>query len=92
MLVVITDTGRVEQRVVELPATASDAAIAELRTTLNQRLRDRPLAEAPQIVADLPGTVPAHLRGLMTTLTAVPARGAGSNVTETGSCWAAPPT
>ena len=71
MLVVITDTGRVEQRVVELPATASEEAIAELRTTLNQRLRDRPLAEAPQIVAELPGTVPAHLRGLMTTLTAV---------------------
>ena len=71
MLVVITDTGRVEQRVVELPATVGDEAIAELRATLNHRLRDRPLAEAPQIVADLPGTVPTHLQGLMTTLTAV---------------------
>jgi heat-inducible transcriptional repressor len=71
MLVLITDTGRVEQRVVELPAPVTEDAIAELRGTLNQRLRDKPLAEAPQVVANLPVTVPAHLRGLMTTLTAV---------------------
>jgi heat-inducible transcriptional repressor len=71
MLVLITDTGRVDQRVVELPAPVPEADIADLRGALNQRLRDRPLAEAPQIVADLPVSVPAHLRGLLTTLTAV---------------------
>src|SRR4051794_3381102 len=35
MLVLITDTGRVEQRVVELPGPVSEEAVAELRTTLN---------------------------------------------------------
>ncbi len=71
MLVLITDTGRVEQRIVELPAAVSEESVYELRTTLNSRLRDRPLVEAPQIVSEMPGTVPAHVRGLVTTLTTV---------------------
>ena len=71
MLVLITDTGRVDQRIVELPAPVSDEMVFELRGTLNARLRDRPLSEAPQIVAELPVTVPAHVRGLVTTLTTV---------------------
>ncbi len=71
MLVLITDTGRVDQRVVELPAAVSDEQVFELRSTLNQRLRDRPLAEAPGIVAELPVTAPAQVRGLVTTLTTV---------------------
>ncbi|MEP6853133.1 MAG: heat-inducible transcriptional repressor HrcA [bacterium] len=71
MLVLITDTGRVEQRLVELPAPVSDEDVYELRSTLNLRLRDRPLAEAPAIVAELPGTAPAEIRGLVTTLTTV---------------------
>ena len=71
MLVLITDTGRVEQRVVELPAAVTDDMVFELRSTLNTRLRDRPLSEAPQIVAELPATVPSHVRGLVTTLTTI---------------------
>jgi len=71
MLVLITDTGRVEQRVVELPGSVTDDAVGELRSTLNNRLRDRLLAEAPQIVSDLPQTVAAELRGLVATLTSV---------------------
>jgi heat-inducible transcriptional repressor len=71
MLVLITDTGRVEQRVVELPGSVSEEAVAELRTTLNSRLRERLLAEAPQIVSDLPNTVVPELRGLVITLTSV---------------------
>src|SRR5439155_1062903 len=61
MLVLITDTGRVEQRVIELPAVIAEDTVAELRTTLNARLRDRRLAEAPDIVGDLPeaGTMSA---------------------------------
>ena len=46
MLVLITDTGRVEQRVVELPAVVSDGLVAELRATLNSTLRERRLADA----------------------------------------------
>jgi heat-inducible transcriptional repressor len=70
MLVLITDTGRVEQRVVELPNPVTDEAVFDLRATLNQRLRDRPLAEAPELIGDLPPVAP-ELRGLLGTLTAV---------------------
>ena len=71
MLVVITDTGRVEQRVIELPAPVTDEAVADLRTMLNARLRDHLLAETPEIIIDLPEQVDAELRGLLTTLSAV---------------------
>jgi heat-inducible transcriptional repressor len=71
MLVLITDTGRVEQRVVDLPAPVSDEAVADLRAALNANLRDRELAEAPEIIAELPGQIAPELRGLLTTLSAV---------------------
>jgi len=71
MLVLITDTGRVEQRVVELPGAVTDAAVFDLRATLNQRLRDRFIAEAPEIVGELPPCVAPELRGLLATLTTV---------------------
>src|ERR1700749_4671703 len=49
MLVLIPDTGRVEQRIVELPTAVVESTVYDLRTTLNARLRDRLLAEAPEI-------------------------------------------
>lgn len=71
MLVLITDTGRVEQRIVELPAPVDESTVFDLRTMLNSQLRDRALVDAPTIIADLPASVPTHVRGLATTLTAV---------------------
>jgi len=71
MLVLITDTGRVEQRVVELPGPVSAESVAELRGTLNSRLRDHALADAPMIIDELPGEVAPELRGLLATLTSV---------------------
>jgi len=71
MLVLITDTGRIEQRVVELPAIVSEPQVAELRTVLNGSLRDRRLAEAPEIVTGLPEAARPELRALLTTLTSV---------------------
>ncbi|HEX2902782.1 MAG TPA: heat-inducible transcriptional repressor HrcA [Jatrophihabitans sp.] len=71
MLVLITDTGRVEQRVVELPAPVQAEDVADLRTTLNGKLKDQKLADAPKIVADLPSQVPGHLTGLVATLSSV---------------------
>lgn len=71
MFVLITDTGRVEQRVVELPAPVADDAIGDLRLTLNAQLRDRLLSEAPEIVTSLPPLVAPQLRGLLATLTSV---------------------
>jgi heat-inducible transcriptional repressor len=71
MLVLITDTGRVEQRVVELPATVAEDTVADLRAVLNSRLRDRRLAEAPEIIGDMPDTVQPHLRPVVSTLAGV---------------------
>ncbi|MDT4939653.1 MAG: heat-inducible transcriptional repressor [Pseudonocardiales bacterium] len=70
-LVLITDTGRVEQRVIELPAPVGEQAVADLRVTLNSHLRDRLLSEAPEIVVALPAQVTPELRGLLTTLVTV---------------------
>jgi heat-inducible transcriptional repressor len=62
MVVLITDTGRVEQRVVELPGSISEDEVAELRTMFNARMAGRPLADAAGLVTDLPESVPADAR------------------------------
>ncbi|HEY2299660.1 MAG TPA: heat-inducible transcriptional repressor HrcA [Jatrophihabitans sp.] len=71
MLVLITDTGRVEQRVVDLPGPVTEDSVFELRAQLNQRLRDRLLSETPDIITELPPLVAPEMRGLLATLTAV---------------------
>jgi heat-inducible transcriptional repressor len=54
LLVLITDTGRVEQRSVELPGSIDEDSILQLRAVLNACLDGRRLVEVPSIVADLP--------------------------------------
>jgi heat-inducible transcriptional repressor len=71
MLVLITDTGRVEQRLVDLAAPVAEDNVHDLRSTLNAHLRERPLSEAPEIIGNLPDHVDAKLRGLRATLTSV---------------------
>ncbi|HKC29307.1 MAG TPA: heat-inducible transcriptional repressor HrcA [Jatrophihabitans sp.] len=71
VLVLITDVGRVEQRIIDLPAPVTDDDVHDLRATLNARLRDRALSETPEIVRDLPEHVEAKLRGMLTTLSSV---------------------
>src|SRR6266851_5214600 len=57
LVVLITDSGRVEQRPVELPEPIDEAAIAHLRALLNACLDGRRLAEAATVIADLPERV-----------------------------------
>jgi heat-inducible transcriptional repressor len=71
MLVLITDTGRVEQRVVELPGVVSEETVSALRSTLNSQLRDRRLTDAPQIITQLPDEVGPDLRPVVSTMTGV---------------------
>jgi len=54
LLVLITDTGRVEQRVVELPGPIGDESITQLRAVLNACLDGRRLADVASVVAELP--------------------------------------
>ena len=57
LLVLITDTGRVEQRTVELPGEIGDESITQLRAVLNACLDGRRLADVPSVVAELPERV-----------------------------------
>lgn len=53
LLVMITDTGRVEQRVVELPGPTPFDEITELRRIVNAKLSGVKLADTPPLVQDL---------------------------------------
>ena len=54
LLVLITDTGRVEQRAVELPDPIDEDAVTQLRAVLNACLDGRRLTEVAVVIADLP--------------------------------------
>lgn len=68
MIVVITDTGRVEQRATDIPAALGADDIAVLRTALNFGLVGVKLADSSDVVADLPESVDHHLRPTMSIL------------------------
>jgi heat-inducible transcriptional repressor len=57
LLVLITDSGRVEQRTVELPDTIDETAVAHLRAVLNACLDGRRVGDAALLVAGLPERV-----------------------------------
>jgi heat-inducible transcriptional repressor len=71
MLVLITNTGRVEQRVVELPEIVDDQRIAHLRAVLNATLDGCGLAAVPDLVADLPERLAAEDRPAAATILSV---------------------
>lgn len=54
MLVLITDTGRVEQRLIDCPAPVTETVLADLRARLNARVVGRRFADVPPLVQDLP--------------------------------------
>ncbi|ARP70160.1 heat-inducible transcriptional repressor HrcA [Streptomyces pluripotens] len=63
MLVLITDTGRVEQRLVDCPAPFGEASLADLRARLNSRVAGRRFTDVPRLVEDLPEAFEAEDRG-----------------------------
>lgn len=54
MLVLITDTGRVEQRLIDCPAPVGETVLADLRARLNSRVVGRRFTDVPPLVQDLP--------------------------------------
>jgi heat-inducible transcriptional repressor len=60
LLVVITDSGRVDQRIVELGDAIDDHELAQLRDMLGQALEGKPLAAASIAVADLASQLNGH--------------------------------
>jgi heat-inducible transcriptional repressor len=71
LLVLITDKGRVEQRVVEVPSGITDDDVADLRRLLGQALHGRRLVDVPAALAELPDNTPPALRPYVSALATV---------------------
>ncbi|WP_155374899.1 heat-inducible transcriptional repressor HrcA [Catellatospora vulcania] len=71
LLVMITDTGRVEQRVVELPGPVEVDEITELRRTLNATLVGVKLVDTPPLVQGLVERAEPQAKATMSTLVSV---------------------
>ena len=65
MTVLITDTGRVDQRLVEVPQALDADGVAELRTRLNERLGGLALADAVEGLRAFPETFPPDRAGIV---------------------------
>ncbi|MGY5885338.1 heat-inducible transcriptional repressor HrcA [Modestobacter lacusdianchii] len=70
LMVLITDTGRVEQRMVEVPVDTEADTVAELRSTLNAAFTGAKLGEASDKVAGLVENAAPHLRPLVAAVSA----------------------
>ncbi|MEU1625143.1 heat-inducible transcriptional repressor HrcA [Streptomyces sp. NPDC020096] len=53
MLVLITDTGRVEQRLVDCPSPVGETVLADLRARLNSRVVGHRFSDVPSLLQDL---------------------------------------
>ena len=71
MLVMIADTGRVEQRLVELPAPVASDDVTDLRRRVNEKLAGQKLADTPSLVQLLVDESPRETRGTMACLASV---------------------
>jgi heat-inducible transcriptional repressor len=68
MMIVIADTGRVEQRIVECPQEIDEVRVGELRALLVNKLSGQPFAQVPDLIAEL--DVPERDRTTMAVITA----------------------
>ncbi|GAA1796243.1 heat-inducible transcriptional repressor HrcA [Luedemannella flava] len=71
MVVMITDTGRVEQRLVDVPAPLGADDVVELRAAMNEALVGRWLTDTPTVVPGLHDQVRPELSGAMASLSTV---------------------
>jgi heat-inducible transcriptional repressor len=71
MLVMITDTGRVEQRVVELPGPIQERDVTLMRAAINERLGGKRLSDTPMLIQSLIEETPSEHERSMSALAAV---------------------
>ncbi len=71
MLVMITDTGRVEQRIIELPENVTEAEVGKLRSIINEKLDGKRLSDTPPLVAGIVEDIEPELRRSMAAVAAV---------------------
>jgi len=65
MIVLITNSGRVEQRVLEFPGAVREELVADLRSRLNAAVASQRLTDVPGLVVDLPETMPIEDRAIV---------------------------
>ena len=70
MTVLITDTGRVDQRLLDLPTALDDDALAEVRSRINADLGGLALADVAAKLASIPNAFPRESAGLVSTIVA----------------------
>jgi len=63
LVVLITDAGRVEQRMVDLPTPITPEGVADVRALFTTRIADSLLRDAPGLLSDVPDVVSPHDRG-----------------------------
>jgi heat-inducible transcriptional repressor len=71
MFVMISDTGRVEQRLVELPEPTSEADVIRMRTAINEKFGGVRLSDTPPLVQSLLDDCEPALRNPMSALASV---------------------
>jgi heat-inducible transcriptional repressor len=71
MVVMIADTGRVEQRLVELPGPTPAEDVTDLRRLVNEKLVGSRLSDTPPLVQALVDEASPQLRPAMATLSSV---------------------
>ena len=62
MVIVIVDSGRVEQRMVEVASDVSSSELEDLRTRLNATVAGKFFSEIPSLVGQLAENLPSHLQ------------------------------
>lgn len=70
LLVLITSTGRVEQRVVDVKTTLRDDLLRDIRSRLNAKVVGKKLSEVSSVVSDLPDTFDIDDRPYVATIVA----------------------
>jgi heat-inducible transcriptional repressor len=75
LLLLVADTGRVEKRVVDLPAGTTEADLDRARTVLGEHVRGRRIGQVHALLATLADDAPADLRELFAALVDATAAG-----------------
>jgi heat-inducible transcriptional repressor len=70
LLVLITDTGRVDQRILEVPQALGEADLDSLRRQLNEAAAGRPFPQIPERVSGIVANFPVEAKAVVATVVA----------------------
>jgi heat-inducible transcriptional repressor len=80
LVVMIADTGRVEKRMLDLPAPVAEHDVARARHAVNEAAGGLRVAQAPDVIAGLAAGAPEELRGLIEAVAEAVRQGTGSGM------------